>query len=239
VARQFTRGVVLGAAVSAGVFIAGTAVAGTGVGAVFNLGRTNSVNASSTLKGATSGKTLQLTNTGSGGGLGVTVGKGKAPISVNAGAGKATNLNADKLDGINSTGFVAASTIRRFPLVTVAASASPGVYHTIGAAGPFTFEVECFSTNMEQDVILYISSSEAHAAYTDTSKDYYDTDMAASTRDQIGVVSPPPGTEDLVSETGVAITPTGSTYSYSLVLGQNSAGSSGGACVSGGTVVVA
>jgi hypothetical protein len=85
--------------------ISASATAGNGVGGVFNLGKTNTVNAKSTLTGATSGRNLQLTNTGSGPALGLAVGAGKAPIVVNASAGKATNLNADRLDGLNSTAF--------------------------------------------------------------------------------------------------------------------------------------
>lgn len=74
--------------VSTLVLTAVTALAGTGVGAVFNLGQTNTVNAQSTLKGATGTRNLQITNTGSGGGLAITVGAGKAPIVVNAGAAR-------------------------------------------------------------------------------------------------------------------------------------------------------
>jgi hypothetical protein len=46
------KGVLLGATVSTLVLTAATALAGTGVGAVFNLGQTNKANARSTLKGA-------------------------------------------------------------------------------------------------------------------------------------------------------------------------------------------
>ena len=101
VRRDLFKGVVLGAVVSTVVLMAATAMAGTGIGAIFNLGKTNTVNAASTLKGATSasGRNLQLTNTGAGSGLGITVGAGKAPIKVNAAAGTAANLSADRLDG--------------------------------------------------------------------------------------------------------------------------------------------
>jgi hypothetical protein len=99
------KGVVLGAAVSAVLMAATAALAGTGVGAVFNLGKTNRVDAQSTLKGATasSARVLQLTNSGGGSGLGITVQAGRSPIVVNSTAGKARNLDADKLDGIDST----------------------------------------------------------------------------------------------------------------------------------------
>jgi hypothetical protein len=96
---DFFKGVVLGATVSAIVLVATSAIAGTGIGGVFNLGKTNSVDAQNTLKGATSAKTLQLTNIGSGGGLGITVGSGKPPIVVNSSAGVAKNLDAAKVNG--------------------------------------------------------------------------------------------------------------------------------------------
>jgi hypothetical protein len=99
------EGALVGGLAASVVLISTSAVAGTGVGGVFNLGKTNTVNAQSKLTGSTSAKNLQLTNTGSGQGLGITVGAGKAPIVVNSGAGKATNLNADKLDGLNSTDY--------------------------------------------------------------------------------------------------------------------------------------
>jgi hypothetical protein len=65
-----------------------------------------------TMQGTASGPALQVTqqSTNSGAkGIGVTVPAGKAPMTVNSTAGKATNLNADKLDGQDSTGFLAAN----------------------------------------------------------------------------------------------------------------------------------
>ena len=107
--RDLFKGVVLGAVVATVVQMSVAALAGTGMGAVFNLGQTNKVNAPSALKGATSGRNLVITNTGTGAGLGITVRAGKRPIIVNSSAGKATNLNADKLDGLDSTAFVKTS----------------------------------------------------------------------------------------------------------------------------------
>ena len=55
-----------------------------------------------TMQGTRSGPALQVTqkstNAGASG-VGVTVPSGKAPLAVNSSAGKATNLNADKVDG--------------------------------------------------------------------------------------------------------------------------------------------
>jgi hypothetical protein len=101
----FFKGVLLGALTSTVVLIAASAVAGTGVGAVFNLGRANTVNAQSTLRGATAGKNLQLTNTGTGSALGLKVAAGRAPLIVNSGV-KVGNLNADRLDDLDSSDFL-------------------------------------------------------------------------------------------------------------------------------------
>lgn len=75
------------------------------------LSTSNTASRTTTLKSATNAAVLQLTNTNSTGGtyargLGITVPSGRAPLTVNSTAGKATNLNADKLDGIDSSGFV-------------------------------------------------------------------------------------------------------------------------------------
>jgi hypothetical protein len=103
--RGFLKGVVLGAIVSTIVLAAASALAGTGVGAVFNLGKTNSVDKPSTLTGTTSGKMLNITNRGSGPALGLKVAGGTAPFTVSSGM-KVAKLNADKLDGIDSTRFI-------------------------------------------------------------------------------------------------------------------------------------
>ena len=66
-----------------------------------------------TMNGTASAPGLQVTqqSTGTGAsGVGITVPTGKAPIKVNSAAGKATNLNADKLDGKDSTQFTPTTT---------------------------------------------------------------------------------------------------------------------------------
>lgn len=126
--KRFTRKLVTLAAAVLALALASTAVAGSGVNAVFNLGVTNSVNALTTLTGIASGPMLQVVNNGTvagssaivatskgsgkgtiisqntagGPALDLRVSSGKSPILVSAGAGKATNLDADKLDGLDS-----------------------------------------------------------------------------------------------------------------------------------------
>jgi hypothetical protein len=101
------KGILVGALVAAVVSTAAVAVAGTGIGDVLNLGQTNAVNAETTLQGNATGANLQLVQKGTGTALGIVVQKGKPPIRVSSGAGKATNLDADKLDGLDSKAFAA------------------------------------------------------------------------------------------------------------------------------------
>jgi hypothetical protein len=81
------------------------AAAHTGSGGFFHLNHNNPVTALSKLTGNLSGAVLKVDNNGPGPALSLEVNSGKAPLSVNSTAGKATNLNADKLDALNSTDF--------------------------------------------------------------------------------------------------------------------------------------
>jgi hypothetical protein len=102
---SFGKGLMAGAA-GAGVMFAFMAAAnGLGVGSDFLLGKTNTVNATSTLTGTTNGSMLSVVNSGSGTALDLHVGSGHAPFTVNS-ATKVANLNASLLGGIGPTGFV-------------------------------------------------------------------------------------------------------------------------------------
>jgi hypothetical protein len=98
----FFKGTVLGAVVAVVMAGATAAVAGTGVGGAFNLGQTNTVNAPSALSGATNSAQLKVANAGTGTGVSINVAAGKAPLTVNS-ATKVNNLNADELDGLDSS----------------------------------------------------------------------------------------------------------------------------------------
>jgi len=85
------------------VGLATTALAGTGVGARFQLGQTNTVNAITKLVGSVAGPSLQIDNNSTNAAataLDLQVEAGKAPMKVNSQT-KVANLNADKLDGVN------------------------------------------------------------------------------------------------------------------------------------------
>ncbi len=75
------------------LFVAMTGTATAATGGTFILGRTN-----------TSGSMTVLTNTSSGTPLRLNARPGYAPLQVNS-QSKVTNLNADKIDGVDSSGF--------------------------------------------------------------------------------------------------------------------------------------
>jgi len=83
------------------VGLATTALAGTGAGARFQLGQTNTVNAITKLVGSVAGPSLRIDNNSTNAAataLDLRVEPGKAPMKVNSSANVA-NLNSDMLDG--------------------------------------------------------------------------------------------------------------------------------------------
>jgi hypothetical protein len=85
--------------------LGGTTYAATGGN--FILGKPNSASSTTSLSAPVAGKALQVTNTSTGAGatgLGINVASGHSPFTVNSGT-KVANLNADKLDGVDSTGL--------------------------------------------------------------------------------------------------------------------------------------
>ena len=96
------------------VGLASAALAGTGVGATFNLGKTNTVNALSSLVGSVAGPALKVDNNSTGFGataLRLEVEPGKPPMSVNSTA-EVHGLNVDSLDSRNSSDFLQESSDR-------------------------------------------------------------------------------------------------------------------------------
>ena len=96
------------------VGMASTAFAGTGVGARFDLGKTNAVNVVTSLVGSVAGSSLKIDNNSTGTGataLRLEVEPGKPPMSVNS-TTEVQGLNVDSLDGFNSSAFLQESTDR-------------------------------------------------------------------------------------------------------------------------------
>ncbi len=89
------------------LFLATTGFAGTGIGALFNLGQTNTVNQTSTLTGTKAGPMLNIVNNNTQTGatpLNLQAAAGKAPMTTNSSV-KVTNFNADKVDGFHASGL--------------------------------------------------------------------------------------------------------------------------------------
>ncbi len=107
---RFILGVVVGAVVGGMTLASTAALAGTAIGGVFNLGQTNTVNASTVLRGTTKGQQLRVANgarTGNGTtGIGIHTAANEPPLAVDSKT-KVNNLNADLLDGQTSAAFVA------------------------------------------------------------------------------------------------------------------------------------
>lgn len=116
---RIARGTALavGAAVMMAVVlgVTTTALAGTEVGATFNLGKANTVDAVSRLVGSVTGSMLIVDNNGAGTALDLRVGpattppdqKTAAPMKVDSQA-RVDNLNADELDNKSASDFLAA-----------------------------------------------------------------------------------------------------------------------------------
>ena len=107
----FLKGVVLGAIVSTLTLAASVALAGSGIGGVFNLGQANTVDKTTTLTGSSVGKPqLQVTNTSTAAGasgIAISVASGKPPLRVNSSA-RVAKLNASFLQGKTPGSFLAA-----------------------------------------------------------------------------------------------------------------------------------
>lgn len=99
--RPFLKGALIGGLGAALVMVSSAALAGTGIGAVFNLGRVNSVNAQSALVGSASTTMLRVRNTGNGRAVSFQVKSGHAPFAVNTGV-KVPFLNSDRLDDFHA-----------------------------------------------------------------------------------------------------------------------------------------
>jgi len=219
--RDLFRGVVLGAVVATLVLIAATALAGTGVGATFNLGRTNTVDAQSILRGSVDQRSLQITNTGSGSGLGITVADGNAPIVVDPAAGKATNLNADELDGLNGTAF-----LRAGHLLEISGRLTHGdPDETILRAGPFRLLAHCQLNGQQifQRAFLHTTANDTAVHGTNMfGDDFGDTDFDIG--DEVTVNqyqesgTPPPPTGPFAA-TANMLTPDGQQVFVTITMG--------------------
>jgi len=92
------------------LFLNLTGIAYAATGGNFILGQPNTATTQTSLTANFAGRALQVTNTSTAAGstpLGLTAGTGRPPFFTNS-TTKVGNLNADKLDGVDSTGFYGA-----------------------------------------------------------------------------------------------------------------------------------
>jgi hypothetical protein len=105
-ATVFTVGLAITLALILGV--AATALAAV-PGDPFKLGRINRIDGLSTLVGSADGALLRINNEGSGPAIDLRVEEGEVPMNVNS-TTRVNDLNADRVDGKDSTAFVPAET---------------------------------------------------------------------------------------------------------------------------------
>jgi hypothetical protein len=130
------------------VALGGTTYAATGGN--FILGNPNSASSTTSLTAPVAGKGLQVTNTSTGAGataLGLNTASGHPPFTVNSGT-KVTNLNADKLDGLDSTAFYSSANVKslRFIPGGCVNGTDPGC-STSFTLGGLSLGASCFVTN--------------------------------------------------------------------------------------------
>ncbi len=101
---RIARGTALALGVAVVLGVATAALAAV-PGDPFRLGKVNVINALTQLVGEKPGPMLRIDNNGTGYALQLLVEPNRPPLTVNADAGKAMNLNADELDGKDSSRF--------------------------------------------------------------------------------------------------------------------------------------
>jgi len=144
---RFLKGVLLGAVVSGAVIVPHAALAGTGIGGVFNLGITNRTNTPTVLQGSTAGQQLRIANDASTGtgttGIGIHTAANEHRSLVDSKT-KVNNLNADLLDGQNVDRLRRRG---RTHLERAPARDQPGPHATVLAVPSFgTIEASCAPT---------------------------------------------------------------------------------------------
>jgi hypothetical protein len=126
------------------VVLGGMSYAATGGN--FILGKSNTASSTSSLSAPVAGKALNLTNTSTGAGataLGLNVAAGHAPFTVNSGA-KVANLNGDKLDGTDSSGFFPSSQVKRIHWQAQTTASNSTVSNEVLTDGPLHLDGTCF-----------------------------------------------------------------------------------------------
>jgi hypothetical protein len=151
------KSVIIGVGSAAAVIALTGAAAGSGVGAVFNLGKTNKVGATSSLTGSTRHPMLSVTNSGTGPALSLQVAKGRAPLSVNS-ATRVPDLNASLLGGLAASQFIQGNgQSRAFGFTMSTASNSTKTLLPVPGFG--TLSASCTSASGGSATVLLLTGS--------------------------------------------------------------------------------
>lgn len=264
---NFVRGVVVGSLTAALVLGASTALAGTGVGGIFNLGKANTVNGGSSLSGSTAGAQLTVSNTStSGRAVSLNGSSSSAAMLVHNSAGSAAafqtpasvapfsvnstvqvpSLNASLLGGHAASFYLPGSAVQRIGRTTLPACASLSCGSTtLITLGQLTFSAECqaiTSPGQQETVALDLTSSASGSSWASMTSlnttNTSDPDMGANSEDQLAEETRGDVTlPDFVVVDGEALSADGHEISFNLYMGQNAQGASNGSCVFGGSFV--
>jgi hypothetical protein len=224
------------------VALGGTTYAATGGN--FILGQTNTASSTTSLSAGTTGPALKATNTSTGTAGSFNVTAGHPPLSVNSST-KVTNLNADKLDGMDSTGFVSSSSLRRVGPLTVTAS-PPGnaVAVPIASIAGLSFAGVCVQNGSAGNDLIQtvVSSTAAHSAYAsltqvDAGSTFGSGDMNADQSYALADIQVPTGTPNVNPMSGSVVTASGQEVVFNLYQAMN-ARNQPSQCMFGGSFVV-
>jgi hypothetical protein len=147
---KFAKGLVVGAIAGGMMLVASAAFAGTGIGAVLNLGATNTVNARTLLQGTTRGQQLRVVNNAATGagvtGIGIHTAPNEPPLAVDSKT-RVINLNADLLDGQTAAEFVVGGGHITNARVALPISDTPSTVFAVPTFG--RVEATCAQTGFE------------------------------------------------------------------------------------------
>jgi hypothetical protein len=227
------------------VALGGTTYAATGGN--FILGQSNTAASTTALSSGTTGPALKATNTNTAAGataLGLNVPSGHTPFTVNSGA-KVTNLNADKVDGLDSSQLVSNSSLRRIGPFTLTPANGLTASVQIASIPPFTFFGECTRNQGGQDgVAVYVVPSVSGAAYASLTQaaaggSFSGASMPTQFGSYLALASPlSPGTPNVNSMSGSLLSADGTTQvDFNLYQGINARNQSG-QCIFCGSFVV-
>ena len=228
------------------VAVGGTALATT---QPFTLGTTNRVDAASTVTNVNANGTQNaivnpllalnnLTTTTGATALSLKVASGHAPFTTNS-ATKVTNLNADRLDGLDSTSFVTTTDFRRIGPVPLAGS-NIGPTVPLATIGNLTFEGSCFVDPAGNDgVQLFVVSAVDHSAYGSVTQavaggQFGNGDLFHGNGAVIANANPVHGQADFNPASGSAVEPDGHQVTFDLYQAIN-VRNQPGQCIFGGT----